>query len=92
VGIVGAEEQWPQLMRIEGFKAFGVPYLPVPATPIPMPVRYHIHYGEPIYLSDDFEPEQAVDPEALAQAALRTKSAVASLLERGLAEREGVFL
>ena len=91
VGIVGAEEQWPQLTKIEGINMFGVPYLPIPATPLPMPVRYHINYGPPIYLAADFDPEDARDPAALGEAASRTKAAVASLLEKGLAERKGLF-
>ncbi len=92
VGIVGAEEQWPQLTKIDGIKMFGIPYVPIPATPLPMPVRYHIYYGEPIHLADDFAPEDADDPEALKEAAGRTKAAVAALLERGLSERKGLFL
>lgn len=91
VGIVGAEEQWPQLTKIEGVQLLGVPYLPIPATPLPMPVRYHINYGPPIHLADDFRPEDAVDPEALGEAAARTKAAVASLLDKGLSERKGLF-
>ncbi len=46
VAIVGAEEQMPQLAKIPGFGA--VPYLPIPLTPMPMPVRYRILYGEPV--------------------------------------------
>jgi 1-acyl-sn-glycerol-3-phosphate acyltransferase len=92
VGIVGAEEQWPQLGKIEGIHAFGIPYLPVVATPLPMPVHYHIHYGEPIDLSADFRPEDAENPTALRVAADRVRSAVAGLLERGLERRQGVFL
>ena len=46
--LVGAEEQMPQLTRLTGVRAFGLPYLPIPATPFPLPVRYHIAYGAPI--------------------------------------------
>ena len=37
VGIIGPEEQMPQVGLIKGLKAFGVPHLPVPATPFPLP-------------------------------------------------------
>lgn len=89
--VIGAEEQWPQLGRIERLHPFGIPYLPIPATPLPLPVRYRIHYGEPLALHEGLAPEEADDPAVLRRAAERTKDAVAALIERGLAEREGVF-
>jgi 1-acyl-sn-glycerol-3-phosphate acyltransferase len=92
VAVVGAEEQMPQLTRIEaGAKLFGAPYLPIPATLLPLPVHYHIYYGAPIPLHEDYRPEQADEPEAVRAAADRVQAAVAALVARGLAEREGVF-
>lgn len=89
--VIGAEEAWPQATKIEALRAFGVPYLPIPATPLPMPTRFHLHYGEPLALFDDFPPEAARDPEALQDAAGRVRDAVAVLIARGLELREGVF-
>jgi 1-acyl-sn-glycerol-3-phosphate acyltransferase len=89
--VIGAEEQWPQLGRIERVHPFGIPYLPIPATPLPLPVRYRIHYGEPLALHESLAPEEADDPAVLRVAAERTRHAVAALIERGLAAREGVF-
>ena len=60
VGIVGAEEQMPQLARIPMPKASPVPYLPVPATPLPLPVRYHIHFGEPMHFQGSPHDEDRV--------------------------------
>lgn len=92
VGIVGAEEQMPQIARIP-LDRFGLPmpYLPVPATLIPLPVRYHIHYGEPLRFDREYRSEQADDPEIVAEAAARVKASVQALLHRGLAKRKGVF-
>ena len=89
VGIVGAEEQMPQLARIPLGGA--MPYLPVPATLVPLPVRYHIHYGEPLRFDQEFSPEDADDPEIVAEAAKRVKASVQALLDRGLEMREGIF-
>jgi 1-acyl-sn-glycerol-3-phosphate acyltransferase len=89
VGIVGAEEQMPQIARIELGGA--LPYIPIPATPFPLPVRYHIHYGEPIRFDQEFRPEDADDPQVVRDAALRVKAAVQELLDRGLRERKGIF-
>jgi 1-acyl-sn-glycerol-3-phosphate acyltransferase len=91
VAVVGAEEAWPQIGRIDRFHWFGAPFLPVPATPIPLPTRYHIHYGEPLQLHERWSPEHADDPEAVDQAALLVKNAVSELIEHALAERKGVF-
>ncbi len=92
VGIVGAEEQMPRLARIPvPGHPFGLPFLPVPLTLVPLPVRYHLHYGEPLYLHEELRPGDADDPEVVRQASERVRSAVQALLERGLRLRGGVF-
>ncbi|MCG8416648.1 MAG: acyltransferase family protein [Proteobacteria bacterium] len=91
VAIIGAEEQWPLIARIDRFKVFGAPYLPIPATPLPLPAHYHIHYGEPIALHEDYSRPDPDDPEIVAAAAARVESAVQVLIERGLRERKGIF-
>lgn len=87
VGIVGAEECWPQIARIDSSHGFGAPFLPIPATPLPLPVKVHVYYGEPLRLGRG----GADDPETVRAGAERVKSAVARLLERGLRERRGWF-
>jgi len=91
VAIIGAEEQWPQIGRIPWVHAFGAPYLPIPATPVPLPVHYHVWYGEPLRLHERWPPVAADDPEVCAQAAREVKAAVQALIERGLSQRPGVF-
>ena len=63
----------------------------LPNTPIPLPVHYHIYYGEPIPLHEDLRPGDADDPDMVEAAAARVKRAVQALIDQGLAEREGVF-
>lgn len=48
VAVVGAEESMPLLARLP-MQPFGVPY--VPLTPVPLPARWHIRFGEPVDLS-----------------------------------------
>ena len=91
VGIVGAEEQMPQLARIPMPPGFAMPYLPVPATLFPLPVRYHIHYGEPLRFDLEYSSEDADDPAIVTEAAARVKAAVQALLDHGLEMREGIF-
>lgn len=85
--IVGAEESWPLALRLQRLHAFGIPYLPVPWTPLPLPVRYHLRYGPPLDLCEGRPPEAADDPAIVAAAAQRTRDAVAGLLARALDER-----
>ena len=91
VAVIGSEEQWLQLGRFEGIHAFEIPYLPVVATPIPLPVHYHIHYGAPIHFEGH---AGAIAPSTaqIEEAAATTRRALSSLIERGLAARKSVFL
>jgi 1-acyl-sn-glycerol-3-phosphate acyltransferase len=89
IAVIGAEEQMPQIGRID--VGHGLPYLPITATPFPLPVKYHLWYGEPIRLDQEFTPADADDPAIVRSAALRVKSAVQALIEHGLHERKGVF-
>ncbi|MBA2319740.1 MAG: acyltransferase family protein [Deltaproteobacteria bacterium] len=89
VGIVGAEEQMPQIARIP--IPGPVPYLPITATPLPLPVRYHIWYGEPIRVDQEYTPDDADDPDKVREASARVKAAVQALLDKGRRERKGIF-
>ena len=89
VGIVGAEEQMPQVGRIP-FGLLGVPYLPV-MFPVPLPVRYHIEYGKPIDFSH-LDSAVADRPERLDEAAARVRQAVERLVACQRAARRGWFV
>ncbi|MBX3251838.1 MAG: glycerol acyltransferase, partial [Myxococcales bacterium] len=86
--LVGAEEQMPQLARLP-IPLFGAPFLPLPATPFPLPVRYHLRYGAPIRFEEP--PTRSDEPAVIRRAAARVQEAVAALLDEGLAERKGIF-
>lgn len=90
VGLVGPEEQMPQIGRIP-IQVAGLPFIPITLTPLPMPVHYHIHYGEPIRTDLDYRPEHADDPSAVREASARVKAAVQGLLDAGIAQRQGIF-
>jgi 1-acyl-sn-glycerol-3-phosphate acyltransferase len=89
VAIVGAEESWPILGKLPGVHAFGAPYLPIPASPIPLPVRYHLRYGAPIQVHRD--PDRANDPDAVAGVASLVRITLEALIADALAARRGVF-
>lgn len=89
VAIVGAEESWPVLAKLRGLRVFGVPYLPIPAWPVPLPAHYHLRYGAPLRLGR--EPAEATDPGIVAAAALEARGALERLIAETLRAREGVF-
>lgn len=91
VAIIGAEEAWPLVARASWFHLFGAPFLPVPATPLPLPARFHVHYGAPLALHERWAPEQADDPRVASAAAAIVQCAVDELIREGLRTREGVF-
>ncbi len=90
--VIGAEESGPVVARLRHGPRFGAPYVPFPASPIPLPAHYHIHYGEPLRLHEDYPDDAADDPDAVADAAARVRDALEDLVERGLARRKAVFL
>jgi 1-acyl-sn-glycerol-3-phosphate acyltransferase len=90
VAVVGAEEQMPQIGRIP-ISVMGLPFIPITLTPFPLPVRYHIRYGEPVPVHTLFTPDQADDPAAIQEAAAMVKARVQAMLDEGVKERAGVF-
>jgi 1-acyl-sn-glycerol-3-phosphate acyltransferase len=96
VGIVGSEEQNPGLANLEGLgRALGIPAFPItwafpwlgPLGMLPLPVKYHLYFGEPMSFDGYASDEDAVIEEKVAQ----VKGAIDALLQRGLKERDGVF-
>lgn len=96
VSVVGAEEQAPSfynvkpLARLLNMPAFPItPFFPLffPFGLLPMPVKYHIHFGEPMVFDGHGNEEDAVIMEKVA----RVEEAVTKGLERLLDERTHVF-
>ena len=96
VAIVGSEEQHPSFANLEGVaRMFGAPALPItPTFPwlgplglLPLPVKYHIYFGEPLRFDGEASDEDANIDAKVDQ----VKAKIAGLLARGRREREGVF-
>lgn len=90
VAIIGAEEQFMQLASVD-LHPFGAPFMPLPASPLPLPVRYRIHYGAPIHLYERYPEEAADDPVACRAAADEVQAVVQKLVDHGVEAREAVF-
>jgi 1-acyl-sn-glycerol-3-phosphate acyltransferase len=91
VGIVGAEEQSPSLTNLEPLaRLLGMPALPLTPTglvPLPLPTRYHIHFGEPLSFTGSPDDEDAV----LEAKVSKVRAAVEALIQSGLTARKHVF-
>ena len=97
VGIVGSEEQQPGFANLENFgRRFGLPSFPITITqpwfgPLgsmaALPVKYHIHFGEPLSFEGDTHEEDATVQEKVDV----VKDAMRDLIARGLEESSGVF-
>lgn len=93
VAVVGAEEQYINLGNLRwAAKAMGAPVFPVVPQwmiggAMPLPVKYHIHFGEPMR----FEGDPDDDDEAIAEKVFIVRQTVQSMLNRGLRERRHIF-
>ena len=92
VGVVGAEEQAPAVNLRRVAKLLGMPALPIVPYPpfipiVPLPVRYRIHFGEPLRFDGDPDDDDAV----IASKVQTVSTAIEALLADGLAAREHVF-
>ncbi len=90
VGVVGAEEQAPALFDLKPLaRLLAFPAFPVTPTllPLPLPTRYHVHFGEPMRFTGSPDDEDAEIERKVAE----VQAAVQGLLDRGVAERKHVF-
>jgi len=96
VAVVGAEEQVPSLFSFKPLaKLMGAPAFPVtPTFPwlgplgiLPLPVKYRLHFGKPMYFSGDPEAEDEVVGEKVKQ----VRRTLQRMLRDGLKARKNVF-
>lgn len=96
VAVIGSEEQAPAIYNWRSLgKLFGMPAFPItptfPLVPVvgmlPYPVKYRIHFGEPLSFDGDPHDEDA----AIAKHVERVRSSLNNLIRRGLAQRRAVF-
>lgn len=97
IAVVGAEEQVINLANVEFLaRMFGAPSFPLPALlPIlgplamwPMPVKYRLYFGEPMY----FEGDPNDDETLMSKRVGAVRDAIDGLIQRGLRERRGIFI
>jgi 1-acyl-sn-glycerol-3-phosphate acyltransferase len=96
IAVVGSEEQAPAIANLRGLgQLLGMPAFPVtltwpwlgPLGLIPLPVKYHIHFGEPMR----FEGNPNDEDEVIAEKVEQVKERIAVMLADGLAARRSLF-
>lgn len=82
VGVVGGEESIISVHNWKGLaKLLGTPYWPVsPLGYFPLPVKFHVRFGEPMYVSGRFDDEDGVIDEKVAAVEARVQGLVNELL------------
>jgi 1-acyl-sn-glycerol-3-phosphate acyltransferase len=96
VGIVGAEEQSPGLVRSRWLgRLIGAPVAPITVTMpwlgfagfVPLPVKFRIHFGEPLC----FEGDPSAEDAEIERKVEVVKDAIRGLIAEGLEARRGWF-
>jgi len=97
VGIVGSEEQQPGFANLEDFgRSLDLPSFPITVTSpwlgplgpaMALPVKYRIHFGEPLRFEGSATEEDATIQEKVDV----VKDALRGLRARGLRQRTGIF-
>ncbi len=94
VAVIGAEEQYISFGNAERLaKALGMPALPllpqvfVPGGQLPLPTKYRIYFGEPMFFSGDPDDDDSVIEEKVAE----VRVSIQSMINRGLKERGSIF-
>ena len=98
--IVGAEEIYPMISNAKTLaRIMGVPYFPItPTFPwlgplglVPLPSKWIIEFGEPIY-TDDFPDNAADDPMLVFNLTDQVRETIQQTLYKLLVQRRSVFL
>lgn len=91
VAIIGAEEQAPAVADIKPLaKMLGFPAMPLvfpQIVPLPLPVKYHIWFGSPMYFTADDD-----DEDRIAAHVKKVRNTIQRMIDTGLERRHGVFL
>ena len=96
IAVIGAEES---IISIHNWKSLakliGAPYIPIPPlfpligplSYLPMPTKFHVWFGEPMYFNGPHDDEDAVIQAKVSQ----VENRVQQMIDDGLAARQSIF-
>lgn len=100
VSIVGAEEIYPMLARLDWLsRSLEIPYVPItplfpllgPLGLLPLPTKWFIRFGEPIRLHEQYGPEAVGDRLLINKLSEGIRSTIQVMVDATLRERKSVF-
>ncbi len=98
--VIGAEEIHPLLTKVTWLaKSFGIPYLPItptfpllgPVGLLPLPTKWFIVFGEPLYFNTEYGPDGANDRILVNKLAEQVRSRIQSMVDEVLPQRKSVL-
>ena len=98
--VVGAEEIHPMVTKVTWLaKSFGIPYLPVtPTFPllgvaglIPLPTKWFIAFGEPLYFNAEYGAEGANDRILVNKLAEQVRTRIQEMIDGLLKQRKSIL-
>lgn len=91
VAVIGAEEQAPAVVDIKPLaRLLGFPAMPLifpQVLPLPLPVKYHIWFGEPL----EFDGSSDEDDDVVAGQVKKVKHTIQRMIANGLEQRRSLF-
>jgi 1-acyl-sn-glycerol-3-phosphate acyltransferase len=93
VAVVGGEEQLPSVADVKPLaKLLGMPAFPILPQLLlgiagPLPVKYHLHFGEPLRFAGDPDEDEKVIEEKV----WVVRQTIQSMINRGLRDRKSIF-
>lgn len=100
VAVIGGEEQYPLLYNVKPIADLvKFPYFPLtPFFPwfgllgaLPLPTKYKIRYGEPLYFYKDYDDSVLKEPDIIKNLADQVRAIVQEMVDDMLSKRKGVF-
>jgi len=94
--VIGAEESIPSVADFKPLaKLLGAPYFPIPMhlpllgplAYVPLPTKFHIHFGEPMTFTGMYDDEDEVIDDKV----VVVKDRIQAMINEGLAQRESIF-
>lgn len=90
VAIVGAEETHLMLANVPALaEHLGLPLFPIVASPLPLPARIYIRFGEPLRL--EYPPDAAEDQATVDRLNDGVRRALQGLIDDTVANRRGIY-
>ncbi len=96
IAFIGSEEAYPSFYNAKSLaKFFKIPYFPItptwpilgPVGALPIPAKLHIHFGDPMTFSGDFDGTE----QEIHQKATLVSQNIQDMIKQGLRERKKIF-